>query len=67
MFRLPPENPLRQQAQLENVLRRAREQPQEHIWIGALNVLVSLTDMKGYSEYRQWVKAHEVHASEEEE
>lgn len=35
----------------------AREDPKEFIWLGAHNVLVSIADMHGFSDYKQWTKA----------
>ena len=44
-------------ASVAKVIERFRESPKVHIWVGGYNVLVSLVDMYGYSDYKQWVKA----------
>jgi len=54
---VPLEPKHQEQAKLETVLKRAKEQPKSHIWVGAHYVLVDILDMKGYSEYRQWARA----------
>jgi hypothetical protein len=65
---LPPLDPrIQEQAKLENVLRRAREQTKGHIWHGAYSVLVDLSDMEGFSDYRQWLKAKAVMAMDDDE
>jgi hypothetical protein len=38
-------------------MKYAREHPREFIWLGAHNVLVSIVDMHGYSDYKNWTKA----------
>jgi hypothetical protein len=47
-------------ASLDSVLKRARDHPKYHMWLGAYNVLVSIVEMYGYSDYRQWIKAKEL-------
>lgn len=44
-------------AAVSAVVARFRENPKAHIWVGGYNVLVSLVDMYGFSDYKQWVKA----------
>jgi len=44
-------------AAIDKVVERFRDDPKRHIWVGGYNVLVSLVDMDGYSDYKQWVKA----------
>lgn len=41
----------------EMLRKQALENPKEHIWNGAHNVLVSIVDMYSYSEFKQWEKA----------
>jgi hypothetical protein len=45
-----------QLASVENMIRRFREKPKLHIWLGGYNALVALVDMYGYSDYRRWAK-----------
>ncbi len=45
---------------MKELIERARTQPKLHIWAGALNVLLSICDMYGYSTYRQEVRAKEI-------
>lgn len=47
-------------ASLDQMMKRAKKSPKYHIWLGAYNVLVSIVDMYGYSDYKQWVKAKAV-------
>lgn len=51
---------LQKVASVEEMMRRAKRSPRYHIWLGAYNVLVSIIDMYGYSDYKQWVKAKAV-------
>lgn len=46
-------------ASVEAMIDRLKVDPKNHIWIGAYNVLVSIVDMYGYSDYKQWIKAKE--------
>lgn len=46
-----------EQSKIENVVTRAKADPKVHIWLGAYNVLVSIVEMYGYSDYKQWLKA----------
>lgn len=50
---------LRGQAEIDAVIERFKTDPKYHIWIGAYSVLISIVDMYGYSDYKQWVKARE--------
>ncbi len=45
---------------LASFIARAKDNPKLHIWAGALNVLIILFDMKGFSKYRQYEKAEKV-------
>jgi hypothetical protein len=47
-------------ASVEKMIKRATTSPKFHIWLGAYNVLISIVDMYGYSDYKQWVKANEL-------
>lgn len=51
---------LQKAASVDEMMKRAKHSPKYHIWIGAYNVLVSIVDMYGYSDYKQWVKAKTV-------
>lgn len=42
------------------LIKRAKENPKEYIWHGAYGVLVSIVDMHGYSDYKQWGKAKRI-------
>ncbi len=42
------------------LIKRAKKNPKEYIWHGAHGVLVSIVDMHGYSDYKQWEKAKKV-------
>lgn len=44
-------------ASIDKMMKRAKSSPKYHIWLGAYNVIVSIVDMYGYSDYKQWVKA----------
>lgn len=44
-------------ASVDAMVERLKADPKYHIWFGAYNVLVSIVDMYGYSDYQQWVKA----------
>jgi hypothetical protein len=44
-------------ASVDEMMKRAKSSPKYHIWLGAYNVIVSIVDMYGYSDYKQWVKA----------
>lgn len=48
---------LQRAASVDEMMKRAKRSPKYHIWLGAYNVLVSIVDMYGYSDYKQWVKA----------
>jgi len=56
---------LQKVASIEAVIERAKADPKYHIWIGAYNVLISIVDMYGYSDYKQWVKANAVFEGDE--
>ncbi len=44
-----------------NMLKsRLKENPKEYIWHGAYGVLVSIVEMHGYSDFRQWEKAKKI-------
>lgn len=58
--RLGYDERLQKVASVDEMMRRAKRSPKYHIWLGAYNVLVSIVDMYGYSDYKQWVKAKAV-------
>ncbi len=45
---------------MKTLVVRAKNEPKIHIWAGALNVLLKICDMYGYSTYKQEVKANEI-------
>lgn len=55
---------LQNQAKVESVIQRFFDDPKLHIWIGAYQVLGSIVDMYGYSDFKQWSKAQK-HFSDE--
>lgn len=58
--RLGYDEKLQKAASVDEMMKRAKRSPKHHIWLGAYNVLVSIVDMYGYSDYKQWVKAKAV-------
>jgi hypothetical protein len=46
--------------QVDSLIKRAKSNPKFHIWFGAFQVLSSILEMYGYSDYKQWVKAKKV-------
>lgn len=46
-------------ATVDRMIKRMKADPKFHIWVGSYNVLTSLLDMYGYSDYKQWIKAKE--------
>ena len=54
-------------ASAEAMMERAKADPKYHMWNGAYNVLISIVDMYGYSDYKQWVKAKAVFEGEGDE
>jgi hypothetical protein len=54
-------------ASIEVMMERIKADPKYHIWLGAYNVLISIVDMYGYSDYRQWVKAKAIFDGEGDE
>jgi len=47
-----------EQIDTTKLIERARKNPKLHIWIGAYNLLTSLVDMEGYSDYLKYEKAN---------
>ena len=52
---------------MTELMERAKEQPKLHIWVGAHNVLVSIGDNFGYSDYKQYIKAKKILYEDEDE
>lgn len=50
---------LSEHATVERMIERLKDNPKFHILVGSYNVLVSLLDMYGYSDYKQWAKMKE--------
>jgi hypothetical protein len=44
-------------SQMDEMLRRASDDPKLHIWIGAYDVLIRIEEMESYSDFKQWEKA----------
>jgi len=51
---------LEKQINVGNIITRFEKNPKVHIWTGAYNVLVSIADMHGYSDFIQWQKANKI-------
>ena len=51
---------LDKQINIGNIIKRFEENPKVHIWAGAYDVLVSIVDMHGYSDFIQWQKANKL-------
>lgn len=54
-----------EQSKDKNIMRRLKETPKEHIWLGAYDVITSILDSYGYSEYQQWTKASKLFEEED--
>ena len=52
---------------MAELIERAKDYPKIHIWIGAHNVLVSIGNNFGYSDYKQYIKAKKILFEAEEE
>jgi hypothetical protein len=52
-----PSQELIDYSELDRCMSRVKEDPKGFIWLGAHNVLVSIVDMHGYSDYKQWTRA----------
>lgn len=65
--RINKKEKLDRQATIENVIKRAKENPKSHIWIGGYNLLVNMSEKHYYSDYLQWKKAHDIMDREDEE
>jgi hypothetical protein len=65
IFRKRLDPKLSEQVEIENIIKRAKENPKLHIWLGAHNTLVSIVDMYSYSDYKQWVKAKQLFEEED--
>ena len=51
---------LKKHADINNLVKRAMNDPKFHIWLGAYSVLCTIADMYGYSNYIQAKKAEEM-------
>lgn len=58
---------MKEATSVDAVLKRARQSPKFHIWVGGHGTLVELVDMQGYSDYKQWVKAKKRYGESSEE
>ena len=45
------------QIDINNLIERAKSNPKFHIWLGAYNLLITIVDMQGYSNYLKRRKA----------
>jgi hypothetical protein len=61
------EEALQKGASVDAMIERFKADPKYHVWIGAYNVLVSIVDMYGYSDHKQWVKAKQLFERDEDE
>ena len=52
---------------IKNIIERAKNHPKLHIWLGAYNMLVSIVDMHGYSDYLQYEKFNKMFEDDDEE
>ena len=62
-----PSQELIEYSELDKCMARAKEDPKGFIWLGSHNVLVSIVDMHGYSDYKKWIKAKAVLFEEDED
>lgn len=49
-----------EQIDTSKLIDRAKRNPKLHIWIGAYNLLTTLIDMEGYSDYLKYEKANKI-------
>jgi hypothetical protein len=63
----PPQFEVVSPEQMNELMASARDNPKLYVWVGAHNVLVSLLDMYGYSDYRHWEKARVVFSDDEDD
>lgn len=56
----PRNKDLESQIEVGNVIKRFEENPKVHIWSGAYDVLISIVDMHGYSDFVQCQKANKL-------
>jgi len=54
-------------AKIDKMITRAKSNPKLHIWIGAYNLLVSISDSKGYSDFQNENLARDIMFNFEEE
>ncbi len=52
---------------LADLIKRAKTAPKLHVWLGAYNTLVAISEMYGYSDYKQYVKARQIFDRDDEE
>jgi len=65
LFRAGVKESLAKQCALASVVDRARSDPKIHIWVGAQSVLITIVEMYGYSDYKQWIRAKMMFQDEE--
>ena len=46
------------QIDINKLIERTKKNPKMHIWIGAYNLLTSIVEMEGYSDYLKYEKAN---------
>lgn len=57
---------LKNQIKVDNLMKRAKDDPKFHIWFGAHTVLSSIVESYGYSSYQNWMKAKKIFSDDEE-
>lgn len=65
LFEKSLEPQLIKQAQVESVIDRAKVAPKTHVWLGAYDVLSSIIEMYGYSDYRKWARSEDIFSGED--
>jgi len=61
-----PDPNIKKQSDLNNIIKRAREDTKFHIWFGVRHTLTSILDNYGYSDYQNWMKSRKIYEEDEE-
>jgi len=56
---------LKNQTNIDNLIKRASEDPKFHIWFGSHSALKSIVDNFAYSSYQNWMKAKKIYNEDE--
>jgi len=51
---------LKKQIEVDNLMKRAIDDPKFHIWFGSHSALISIVDSFSYSSYQNWMKAKKI-------